>query len=380
MTQDVTGGGVVQLTPNTPHRFYRGGERILAFRGLPVPADFDGRRPEDWLASTTQLFAEGGDGLTVLPDGRLLAEALEQDPAGWLGEEHLARHGASPGLLVKLLDAGERLPVHSHPDRQFAARHLDCAHGKTEAWLVVAAEPGARVWVGFHDDVDVTDLAELVDAQDERLLALLNGFEVQRGDAILVPAGQPHAIGEGVLVVELQEPTDFSVMLEHERFGLDAAHAWLGLPRRVALESVALAALSAEDIAALRTRWLDEGGVRPALPEAASEYFAADVVDTSDGPAQLPAGFSVLVVVDGAGTLRSAHDAPVPLRAGQTLLIPYAAGDLVVDGAVTALRCSPSRDPGRVRAGPDPSSGPDPSRPGPHPDHLDHPSRGETAT
>jgi mannose-6-phosphate isomerase len=350
MTENVTDVGVVELAPNTPHRFYRGGERILSFRGRAVPGDFDGRRPEDWLASTTRLFAEGGDGLTVLPDGRRLVDALEDDPIGWLGEAHLGRHGASPGLLVKLLDAGERLPVHSHPDREFAARHLVCAHGKSEAWIVVAAVPGARVWVGFHDDVDVTHLAELVQAQDERLLALLNGFEVQRGDAILVPAGQPHAIGEGVLVVELQEPTDFSVMLEHERFGLDAEHAWLGLTQQVALESVAMTALGPDDIAALRTRWLGGSGVRSALPAEASKYFTAEVVDTGDGPARLDAGFSVLVVVDGTGSLRSARHDPVPLTVGQTFLVPHAVGDLVVDGAVTVLRCSPSREPGPERA------------------------------
>jgi mannose-6-phosphate isomerase len=350
MTQNEHHVRIVELAPNTPRRFYRGGERILGFRGLGVPDDFDGRRPEDWLASTTRLFAEGGDGLTVLPDGRLLIDALEQDPTGWLGEAHLARHGASPGLLVKLLDAGERLPVHSHPDRAFATRHLDCAHGKTEAWLVVAAEPGARVWVGFHDDVDATHLAELVQAQDERLLALLNGFEVERGDAILVPAGQPHAIGEGVLVVELQEPTDFSVMLEHERFGLDSEHAWLGLTPEVALESVAMTALGPEDIAALRTRWLGGAGVRSALPVEALEYFTAEVVDTRDRAVELDAGFSVVVVVDGAGTLRTADQAPVPLVVGQTLLVPHAVGNLLVDGAVTALRCSPSRDSRLARA------------------------------
>ena len=364
MTQHVRdAGAVVELAPNTPHRFYRGGERILAFRGLAMRDDFDGRRPEDWLASTTQLFAEGGDGLTVLPDGRLLADALEQDPTGWLGEAHLARHGAAPGLLVKLLDAGERLPVHSHPDRDFAARHLACAHGKTEAWLVVAAEPGATVWVGFREDVDATRLAELVEAQDEGLLSLLNGFEVQRGDAVLVPAGQPHAIGAGVLVVELQEPTDFSVMLEHERFGLDADHAWLGLAQQVALQSVATTALRPKGVAALRTRWLGRDGVRSALPSEASEYFVAEVVQTHEEPAQLDASFSVLVVVDGAGTLRSRHREPVSLRAGQTLLIPHATGDVVVDGAVTALRCSPSRDPGQVVAGPDRSADPSRSRP-----------------
>jgi mannose-6-phosphate isomerase len=368
MTAQSTGvGSVLPLAPNTPRRFYRGGERILAFRGLALPESFDGRRPEDWLGSTTRLFAEGGDGLTELPDGRVLADALEQDPGFWFGPEHLALHGAEPGLLVKLLDAGERLPVHSHPDREFAARHLGCVHGKTEAWLVVASEPGSAVWLGFREDTHAAVLAELVEAQDDRLLASLNRVEVHRGDAILVPAGQPHAIGAGVLVVELQEPTDLSVMLEHERFGLDPEHAWLGLDPRVALQSVATTALSASDLAALRTKWDGVAGLAPALPEAASAFFEAEVVGGRGGPVRLTAGFSVLVVVDGAGDLVTARGDRTSLRAGDVLLSPYAAGALVVEGAVTLLRCSPAHGPGRVRAGP--------AAPGPPPEPQGDPRR-----
>jgi mannose-6-phosphate isomerase len=336
---------ILALAPNTPQRFYRGGERILSFRGLPVPESFDGRRPEDWLASTTRLFAEGGDGLTVLPDGRELGAALGQEPDHWFGPDHLARHGAEPGLLVKLLDAGERLPVHSHPDRDFAARHLGCVHGKTEAWLVVQSDPGAAVWLGFREDIDPAVLADLVAAQDDRLLAALNRLEVRRGDAILVPAGQPHAIGAGVLVVELQEPTDLSVMLEHDRFGLDPDHAWLGLDPGIALGSVSTTGLTSQGLAALRTRWDGVAGLAPALPAEASEFFAAEVADSRQGPVPLSKGFSVLVVVDGAGTLFTAHGDRTPLRIGDVFLTPYAAGDLVVEGAVTVLRCSPARDP-----------------------------------
>lgn len=344
-TSDTTLGGVVALELNTPRRFYRGGERILSFRGMPVPADFDGRRPEDWLASATQLFAEGGKGLSVLPDGRLLTQALADDPETWLGQEHLAWHGAEPGLLVKLLDAAERLPVHSHPGREFATRHLGCAHGKTEAWLVVAADPGASVWVGFRESLADGELAAAVKAQDERLLSLLNGFEVRRGDAILVPAGEPHAIGAGVMVVELQEPTDFSVMLEHARFGLDPDHAWLGLGTGLALESVTTRPMDTDRLAALRTRWDGRTGLAPALPTEAGAFFCAEVADARDGPVQLDARFSVLVVVEGSGRLSSAPGTGRDVFAGEVLLTPYGAGALDLEGPVTVLRCSPSRDP-----------------------------------
>jgi mannose-6-phosphate isomerase len=339
------------LPLNTPHRFYRGGERILAFRGLPVPADFDGHRPEDWLASTTHLFAEGGGGVSRLADGAALPDVLAADPERWLGPAHVAAHGVAPGLLTKLLDSGERLPVHSHPDRGFARRHLDCDNGKTEAWIVLAAEPGATVWLGFRDGLTPEQLAELVDAQDERLLAALNPLEVHRGDAILVPAGQPHAIGEGVLVLELQEPTDLSVMLEHERFGLEEAHAFLGLDRPLALRSVDLGPLTPDAVAALRCRWTDVEGAGPALPAQAHEYFRAQVVRPSGipggsgtGPVTVEAGFAVTVVVEGAGTLSTETGGPgqsIDIAGGDVLLVPHAAGGVSIAGEVTVIRCMP---------------------------------------
>lgn len=330
------------LAVNTPRRFYRGGERIHAFRGLPLPDDFDGYRPEDWLASTTHLFAEGGGGVTVLADGVDLPTALAEDPVGWLGEEHLRVHGAEPGILTKLLDAGERLPVHSHPDRRFAAAHLDCDHGKTEAWIILMAEPGAAVWLGFRDDIAPDELAELVAAQDERLLAACNRIEVAAGDAILVPAGRPHAIGEGVLVLELQEPTDLSVMLEHRRFGLEEAHAFLDLPRDLALRSVDTRAVAEADVAQLRRRWSDVREVASALPGQAARFFRAQVVSTATRPASLDAGFSVIVVVDGRGTIETEHGAgPMLIGRGDVLLTAHRAGRVRVEGGVTVIRCMP---------------------------------------
>ena len=331
---------IATLAVNTPRRFYRGGERILAFRGLDVPPDFDGYSPEDWVGSTARLFAEGGGGVTTLDSGAELPDALRADPHGWLGEAHVERFGEEPHLLTKLLDSGERLPVHSHPSREFAAAHLDCDHGKTEAWIVLVAEPGATVWVGFRDELGPEELAELVDAQDERLLAALNPIEVSVGDSVLVPAGQPHAIGEGVLILELQEPTDFSVMLEHQRFGLELDHAFLGLDRPLALRSVDHGPVTPERLATLRRRWADVEGHGPALPDEASDFFCAEVVRPVTGDVTVPAAYAAVVVVDGAGTLSSRHGTR-EVRAGDVLLVPHAAGEVTVSGDVTLIRCMP---------------------------------------
>ena len=343
MTDTSTSAAVAataSLTTNTPRRFYRGGERIFAFRGLEVTPDFDGYRPEDWIGSTARLFAEGGGGVTTLDRGLELPEAFAADADGWFGEAHVARFGGDPNLLTKLLDSGERLPVHSHPSRAFATAHLGCDHGKTEAWIVLVAEPGATVWVGFRDELSSVDLEELVDAQDDRLLAALNPIEVSAGDAVLVPAGQPHAIGEGVLILELQEPTDFSVMLEHRRFGLELDHAFLGLERPVALQSVDHGPVTADRLATLRRRWIDVEDSGSALPEEASAYFRAEVVRPVTGDVTVAAAYAAVVVVDGQGSFTSRHGT-LDVRAGDVLLVPFSAGDVTVGGDVTLIRCMP---------------------------------------
>ncbi|MFI9588352.1 class I mannose-6-phosphate isomerase [Streptomyces sp. NPDC052236] len=118
---------------------------------------------------------------------------------------------------MKLLDAGQRLPLHVHPDRGFATEHLASPYGKTEAWMIVSARPGAYVHLGFDRDVEAGELAGWVAGQKtEQMLAAINRIPVTAGDAILCPAGLPHAIGDGILLVEIQEPTDFSVLLEYE--------------------------------------------------------------------------------------------------------------------------------------------------------------------
>src|ERR1700730_12334745 len=137
----------VVLTANRPRSFYRGAGRIDQFRrsrtmepGRRQPgrggAD-DPYFPEDWVASTTSRFNAAPAGVTTLPDGRLLTAAIAEDPVWWLGPEHVDRHGADPTILVKLLDAGERLPLHVHPDRDFSAAHLANPYGKTEALGIV---------------------------------------------------------------------------------------------------------------------------------------------------------------------------------------------------------------------------------------------------
>jgi mannose-6-phosphate isomerase len=323
----------IKLPPNPIRHFYRGGPAIAELRRIDVGGDHS---PEEWIGSVTTLFGETEKGLSRLPDGTLVRDALAADPAAWLGPDHVKRFGASPALLVKLLDAGERLPVHHHPDGAFAREHLDLAFGKTEAWIVIAARAGAQVHVGWREDVAEDTLRAWVAQQDhDALLGALNTLDVTAGDTIFVPAGVPHAIGEGVLIAELQEPTDLSVLLEWDGFGIDDEQAaTLGLGWEVALQSVERAA---RDPAPLRGPRAN-GPVTELLPPSASAFFTAQRIVPAGACAHLDRGFAVVIVIEGAGTI-----AGFDVARGDAVLVPHAAGRLIVDGDLVAIACRPPK-------------------------------------
>lgn len=316
------------LPPNVLRHFYAGGPRIAAFRGLTLESD---HMPEEWIGAVNTTFgAENGRGLSQAPDGTLVRDAVASDPEAWLGAAHVARYGADAALLTKLLDAGQRLPVHFHPGRAFAARELGLAHGKTEAWIIIEAEPGASVHVGFKRDVELATVREWMRAQaSEEMLAAMHELPVASGDSIFVPAGTPHAIGAGILIVELQEPTDLSICLEWTGFELTEDDCHLGLGWDRALKALDRGGWSEARVAALR----GEG----AFPPAADPYFRAERVRAGT----LDPGFSVVLGLRGEGELGG-----VTVRRGSALLVPYAAGAVELTGDVEALRCRP----------PDPSS------------------------
>jgi mannose-6-phosphate isomerase len=341
----------IALPANGVPRFYLGGPAIAALRGDPMPAPGT-RVPEDWIASTSEVLEEPGLGLSRLPDGTLLRDAIAADPVAWLGADHHARFGDSPALLVKLLDAGERLPVHAHPDAAYARAHLGSRFGKTEAWIVIGGS--GVVAAGWREDVAPATLARWVAEQDvAAMLAALHEVDVRAGDALFVPAGVPHAIGAGLLIAELQEPSDMSVLLEWRQQGVSEHDATLGLGWELALRAV-------ETAAADPTAWLVRGAADEdaaartnLLPPEADGFFRAERLRTgrratAEAEAEADAtidGFAVLVVLDGSGTLSGpTTDATAdafPLGRGDTVVVPHAAGPLRLDGIVDLLVCRP---------------------------------------
>lgn len=340
----------IVLGPNQPAHFYRGGAGIARFRGIPQPSEFS---PEDWIGSTTSIFSRPGVGLTRLADGSTLQAAIAAAPDAFLGPEHVARYGADPALLVKMLDTGQRLVVHFHPDRDFATRHLGSRYGKTEAWIILEARPSgddsACVYLGFREDADPAVIRRWVADQDTAaILGSLNKVDVAAGDSWLVPAGVPHAIGAGVTLVELQEPTDFSILLEWAGFQIDGAReGHLGLGFDVALGALDVSGWGSRRLNALHaprpdtnTGAAEQPGVARLLPAEADPFFAAERVDVSSSGVTFDPGYAILVVVSGSGRIQY-QDGSLAVTRGSTILVPYGIGPVTFDGQFQALRCRP---------------------------------------
>ena len=313
----------IVLPPNSVPRFYRGGAAIAALRGIETAAE---RAPEEWVGSTTTVFGEQELGLSRLADGRLLRDAMAADPVAFLGPDR----GADPRLLVKLLDAGERLPVHVHPDGAFAYEQLGSPYGKTEAWIVIAtAGPAATMHVGFRDEVSADTLERWVRDQDAAaMLDALNVLEVREGHVLFVPAGTPHSIGADVLLVELQEPSDLSILLEWEGFAGGEEEASLGLDWDAALRCVDRSGTDADRLLGHH------------LPAEADRFFRAEWIAASTS-AEVDRGFAILIFTGGAAELRCEDGEPLRVGRGDAVLVPWSAGAWRLEGEAAAVACRP---------------------------------------
>jgi len=227
----------------------------------------------------------------------------------------------------------------------FARRHLRQAHGKTEAWIITDVQDdgdpdSACAFLGFAEAVQPEVVDRWVADQDvPALLGALNRLPVTPGDVILVPAGVPHAIGRGVTLIELQEPSDLSILLERRESPAD--DALLGLDRRTALLGLDRRGWHDAELAAVR---LKSPGPAPTpvlmLPEAADAFFRAEQIDGA-GSVELDAAFSVLVVLAGDGRLAYGADADLTLQSGMTVLLPHGMGPARISGPIRAVRCRP---------------------------------------
>lgn len=266
--------------------------------------------------------------------GCSLEELVRERRRELLGGAPTNARGRFP-LLVKLIDASQNLSVQVHPDDEAAARAGGGAEGKTEAWFVLAAEPGARVWAGLAPGVTRADVvARGSRAGAEELLA---AHEVRPGDCITVHGGTVHAIGAGVTLLEVQQNSDTTYRLwDWGRTGLD------GRPRETHVEQ-ALRAIDFERPAPPPARRAADApsGAWSRLSE--TRWFALDELEL-DGSLRQPAddSFAIYAVVRGRGRIEC-PGGEATLAPGDTWLVPAAAGAHRISstgGALALVRLS----------------------------------------
>jgi mannose-6-phosphate isomerase len=216
-------------------------------------------------------------------------------------------------LLFKFLDAQQNLSVQVHPDDATAARLVPPDYGKTEAWVVLHAEPESLIYAGLKRGFDRAALEREVHRGTAHLC--LHSFHPQAGDCVFIPAGVVHALGAGLVIAEIQQSSDTTYRLyDWNRVGPD------GQPRPLHVQQ-ALAVID-----------YDYGPVQPQQPQASERPFSERLVScdkfvlergTLRGTATLGGDqrFHIVSVLSGNLSLQS-DDAEVSLDRGQTALLP----------------------------------------------------------
>lgn len=207
---------------NRVWRTYEGGALIDKWK--KIAPEMDGSMPEEWIMST--ITARGNDrpkneGLSLIETENgvfALKDLIDSNPELYLGKPLAEKYGTT-GVLIKMLDSLERLTVQVHPDKQYARTVFNSEFGKTESWYVLNTREidGEKsvVYMGFKKHVTKELWRAHFDNQNiEGMLDCLHKIEVKPGDAFMIYGGVPHAIGSGCFLMEVQEPTDYTMRVE----------------------------------------------------------------------------------------------------------------------------------------------------------------------
>ena len=301
-----------------------GGRRLGTVLHKTIGSESD--YAESWELSDYQ------DKVSVVSDGPLAGTTLRELVRS-RGDELLGpamgRREQFP-LLVKFIDANQNLSVQVHPDDE-EARRLAGDSGKTEAWVILAAEPGSAIYAGLEAGVGPGDLNEAI--HSGIVEPLLHRFDAKPGDSILIEAGTVHAIGAGVLLVEVQQMSDATFRVyDWNRIGPDGKPRQLHI--REAMQSIDFQRGPVGPVAPV-VEEIEGVGSREHL--ARSRYFALDRLKirrpTTVGSHDR---FTVLMGLEGSADLAQGRWSG-RLDFGQTILLPAAVGPCEIvprDGAV----------------------------------------------
>lgn len=311
-----------------------GGTRLKTEYGYRTTADI---AAEAWVLSCHK------DGPSTVANGELAGQTLPEVLELW-GEEAVGRNAAAfpyfP-LLIKLIDAKDRLSIQVHPDNEYALR-VEGEYGKTEMWYVVDCEPGAELIYGFNRELTRDELRRRI--EDNTLTEVCNFVPVKKGDVFFIEAGTLHAIGAGILIAEVQQNSNTTYRVsDYGRLGADGKPRPLHVDKAV---EVTKPEPPTYPYGAIGERQRIGGGwLRPL---ASCEFFTAELVEVED---TVKIGeddsFVSILCLSGTGFMVGGSETAA-LGKGDSLFVP-AGMEVDVSGRCELLCSSISDGTGKER-------------------------------
>lgn len=327
---------------NRVGRVYTGGKLFADFFGdEPV----DSFLPEEWIASGVKAINKDSigekEGVSKPIDfNEYFDELLSKYPDEMLGKSGKYR------ILVKGLDSAIRLPAQAHPDKEFSRKYFNSDYGKTECWIILGTRPGAKLYFGFKDGVTKEDFIKAIDESATSSAAfekLMEEITPRVGEVYMVPAKTVHAIGAGCLILEVQEPTDFTIQPEHfcGDYELSEQEMYLGLTKEQAVSCFDFTKAPDTKIAP-RISECVEGFVKEILiNEENTDCFIINRIKLSDGKyiAEVTDSYGVYIVTDGEGSIEG-NGKSRALKKGDYFFMPSVLmGKFEISGNLEIVEC-----------------------------------------
>lgn len=307
---------ILKLKPSCKNYLW-GGHRLADEYGIEYE--------EDVLAEAWELSCHP-DGPSYITNGKYagktLEEFIEAEGKEVLGS-HCRRFRDFP-ILIKFIDAKQNLSIQVHPNNRYALKN-EGQYGKTEMWYIMDAKPGAFLYYGFKTEVSKEEFAKRI--EEDTLLEVLNAVPVQKGDVLFIESGTIHAIGEGILIAEIQQNSNVTYRVyDYGRVGKDGKKRDLHIEKALAVTN--------------RVPIVKDKSSYPHVADC--DYFTVDKLNLDGTFMKKMEGnvsetsFASILFLDGEGTI-SNNGETLDSKKGESFFLTAGSGAYTIEGSCDAL-------------------------------------------
>ena len=306
---------VFKLRPSCKDYIW-GGHRLVEEYGKEYEGEI--------LAETWELSCHPDGPSTIVNGayaGKTLEEYIEEAGKEVLGKN--CRRFRDFPILIKFIDAKQNLSIQVHPDNRYALKN-EGQYGKTEMWYVMDAGKDAFIYYGFKKEISKEEFARRI--QEDTLLEVLNAVPVQKGDVLFIESGTIHAIGEDILIAEIQQNSNVTYRVyDYVRVGKDGKKRDLHIEKALAVTN--------------RVPLIKSKSSYPHVADC--DYFTVDKLNLDGQMMRRMEGyvseesFVSILILDGEGTVSCGDQ--VTYKKGDSLFLPAGSGTYVIEGSCDAL-------------------------------------------